>query len=863
MEKKWYIRTNRRYDSINPDSFNKNIELDPLIVELIQKRGLTDKKKIEKFLYGDINDLYNPFCLKDMKKAVKRILQAIKNKEKIIIFGDYDVDGITATSLFYNFFNKVFNYKADYYLPDRKKEGYGLNKNAINSFIERDYDLLITVDCGITAYKEVEVANQQGLDVIITDHHQTGNILPEALAVIDPCRRDDTYPYQELAGVGVAFKVCQALEIGQRCLDGNLPLDGECDTKQLSKDLERLMDIVALGSIADIVPVMDENRLIVARGLELIKKSKNTGLRVLLEKLGLVGREITTGHVGYIIAPHLNAAGRIDDAKQGLKLLITESKAEAGKIANKLVETNRKRQSIEKKILEEAKKMVEDEIDLNQEKGIVLASKEWHHGVIGIVASRLVEKYYRPTILIAIEDGTGKGSCRSIKGLNIHQALNSCKQILENYGGHEMAAGLTINEKDILVFKNLFNKYLDYKISNKYLIPALEIDAILEPEEVNMGLYNKLEMLKPHGIGNPRPRFMINNIQLNKVYSVGKEKKHLKFSLSSGQDGIAFGFGKYTDRFSDNSLDLAFHLNLNEWQGNRKVQLCLEDYKIREDLSSLPVNYIHNPYLFADKRGCSDKTGYLKKLYKDSNKIAVYFNDFKTLRFIQDELNQANKINVYNASRAEELAEYEKIKQGILLFTPSNLSGYKNKLLVNQIVLLSLPFSIKEIKGVINKYFKADYRETDEVKVKNVDNEKRESELIIHLIYGEREVKTNRKLIKSSLPTSKYLRRLYIYLQSLTKREFVIEELSDAISNEGVMYSNISIIKRSIDILQDIGLVEKKDSTVRLLSITNKKLDLSDSISYNKTISIINQFNEFLELAMARNLFPLIRKINS
>ena len=370
MKNKWYIKRDK--------SIGKIDGLSPLLLQLLSNRGLTEEKSIKSFLYGGINDLEEPFLLKDMDRAVERIDRAVKNGERIIVYGDYDVDGITATALLYRYFKEVYNYQIDYYIPRRKEEGYGLNQAAVEEFIKKDYDLLLTVDCGISAHEEVKYSMSHGLDVIITDHHQAGQEIPPALAVIDPHRGDDEYPFKSLAGVGVAFKLCQALEYNK-------------NQRYISDLLLNLLDLVALGTVADIVPLNGENRIIVREGLQVLERTGNIGLQKLIQITGLAGREFNTGNLAFIIAPHLNAAGRMDSAEKCVELLITEDEVLAEVIALELRVANRERQELEEKILQEALEKVAAEINLEEEKAIVLAAEGWHPGVIGIVASRLVE----------------------------------------------------------------------------------------------------------------------------------------------------------------------------------------------------------------------------------------------------------------------------------------------------------------------------------------------------------------------------------------------------------------------------------------------------------------------------------------
>lgn len=810
MQKKWYIKDNL-YD-INTNNIN------PLIQTILLQRGLNNKE-IKKFLYGSIDDLYDPYLMPDLKKGVERIIRALNNKEKIIIYGDYDVDGITSTALLYTYFKRSLGYEVGYYLPNRLKEGYGLNMEAIKKIVKKGYDLIITVDCGITRNREVEYAREEGIDVIVTDHHQPGDSLPGALAVIDPHRRDGKYPFKELAGVGVAFKLCQGIE---KKIKG----------KSFSSDLDNLLDLVALGSIADIVPLRGENRILVKEGLRLLPHN-NTGVRALIKKTGLEGKNLNAGQIGYIIAPPLNAAGRMDDPEMGIELLVSESVERANDIAEKLVKINRNRQDEEERILNEAREMVNGLGDGYS--SIILASENWHHGVIGIVASRLVEEYYRPTILIAIEDGIGKGSCRSIPGLNIYDALSACSEELRAYGGHAMAAGLEIEVSKLETFRRKFDNYLKGQLTDEDFIPKLKLDGILNPQEINIELYNDLEELKPFGVGNPRPKFLLNNVKLSKIFSIGKDGKHLKFSLQNGLKGIGFGFGKMKNNLINKKLDLAFTLNLNEWNGMKELQINLEDVHIRDEIDTYPVIFKMEGCSILDKRGCKDHIGYIKNIYKGNKKIAVFINNLSLYKSFKNKLGREK---VFLINKREEYNIFLQKESGILMFSNTDI---REGSVVDELVISSLPFSINEL-GEIFSLFAGEKTN-------------------IHLLFGKEQVKINQEIIKKMLPSDKFLRRLYLLLKSFPKKDLLYSEINKLISKE-VNYSfEKRMVNTSLTIFKEIGLIEDRGDRFRFRPSSAERLDLSNSIRYNDTIEIINKFREFVNLVFKNNLFELILRL--
>lgn len=555
-----------RYASKNKDlkySLADKLKISEILAQILINRGLQDAEQIIKFLSGKLEDLSDPYLLKDMQQAVLRIKKAIEVQEKITIYGDYDVDGVTATALVYRVL-KLLGAVVDFYIPDRQNEGYGLNCNAINVLYENKTSLLITVDCGIRAVEEV--ASSKGkIDIIITDHHQPSEVLPEAIAVINPKRLDCTYPDKNLAGVGVAFKLCQALWQLLRENDNTI-FD--------------YLDLVAVGSIADIVPLLGENRIMVKAGLLRLNSTRNLGLKAIINNCNLA--EIDAGKVGFVIAPRLNAAGRIGQVTAGVKLLITEDPDCALELAMYIEEQNTQRQVIEKEILAEAEDMLKN-YDLQNNKVIVLSSVEWHSGIIGIVASRLLDKYFRPVIIISEKDGIGKGSCRSIPGFDIFAALSSCADLLIKFGGHPRAAGLSINVDNMSVLRDRLNRLAITILQDEDYVPVLNIDATVSLREIDTALLEQLACLEPYGMGNPRPVFVSANVTPENPKSLGKEGRHLKLTLR--QEGrrlnsISWEMGFMAAQILNTpSVDIAFVPEINEWQGRRNIQLCVHDIK--------------------------------------------------------------------------------------------------------------------------------------------------------------------------------------------------------------------------------------------------------------------------------------------
>lgn len=560
------------------DYISKTSQISPLIARILINRGVKTIEGVRDFLTASLNELYNPFLLPDMKEAVERIRLAIKSGERILIYGDYDVDGVTATSLLYLFFKEI-GYEASYYIPNRLRDGYGLKEDAISRIKEQGIDLIITADCGTTSHSAVKKAKDFGMDVIITDHHEPPQTLPEAYAVVNPSRFDSLYPFRELAGVGVALKLAQGIF---SCLNNS-----SSSVSSLSCPLEpmlyKFLDLVALGTVADISSLTGENRKLIKKGLKLLSKAERKGIAALKIVSNLDGSDISVGTIGFTLAPRINAAGRLDEANIGVMLLTTASEEEAMRCAKILDVKNRERQMIEDNILNEAIERIDSSIDIKHVKAIVLSSDKWHQGVIGIIASKIVDRYYRPTILISVnENGIGKGSARSIPGFHLYQGLSECQSYLEAFGGHKYAAGLSIRKENIDSFSERINEVVASSMKKEDFIPKLYIDGELDVKALNFNLLKEIERLEPFGVGNPEPVFAVTDAEVLYPKIVGSN--HLKFKLrqgNAGADAIGFNMGRFIDRFNDEKVDVAVTPKLNEWQGTLTVQMKIKDIKFQ------------------------------------------------------------------------------------------------------------------------------------------------------------------------------------------------------------------------------------------------------------------------------------------
>lgn len=568
IRKVWKFRNDKLTDMQVRQTAQK-CGVPPIIANVMLNRGI-DEENFKSFLSKSKQGILNPMTMLDMEKAAKRIADAVQNGEKIVIYGDYDVDGITSTALMYQFLNGL-GADVDYYIPDRREEGYGINIMAVNKLLKAGVKLLVTVDCGITAVGEVEFAKLQGMDVIITDHHTCKERIPmSAAAVVNPKREDDEYEFDALAGVGVAFKLALAVSIVMGLNTG--------------KCFDDLCDLAAIGTVADVVPLVGENRIIVVKGLEALQNPKRCGLKALLDTAGVTDKKVTTATVAFALAPRINAAGRLGNAKIAVELLLCDDPQEAQSIAEELDRTNKERQETELKIADEAAEMIAADKDFDKKKVIVLAKEGWHNGVIGIVASRIMETYYRPCILISLEDGKGKGSGRSVGGFNLFDALTACEDLLTNFGGHAVAAGLSVNEEKIEEFSEAINKYARENIKPEDMLPTVKLDSVLAGSDMTLDTAKILSVLEPYGMGNETPVFAVKDARVISVAAVGAEKKHIRMMVE--KDGvrvncIGFGMGEYIDIVKQNmNVHLAFKLDINRYQGKESVQLILSDIKL-------------------------------------------------------------------------------------------------------------------------------------------------------------------------------------------------------------------------------------------------------------------------------------------
>lgn len=566
MEKKWVLKPQGDTEVVN--RLAAELRINKILVNLLVQRGITTYDEAKKFFRPSLDDLYDPFLMRDMDKAIERIGEALAKKEHILVYGDYDVDGTTAVSLVYTFL-KTYSGNIDYYIPDRYKEGYGISRQGIDWAKENGYSLIIALDCGIKSNDKIDYASSLGVDFIICDHHRPGAELPNAVAVLDPKRNDCPYPYKELSGCGIGFKLIQAF-----AQLNHVPF----------AQLEQYLDLVAISIAADIVPITGENRILAFYGLHHINKEPRAGIRAILE-LGGIKKDLVINDIVFTIAPRINAAGRIEHGKKAVELLIQKKEDLANFLGDDINEQNTTRKNLDSLITDQALQQIENDASFRNRKSTVVYNPEWHKGVIGIVASRLTDKYYRPTIVLTRSNGHVSGSARSVKDFDVYNAIESCSDLLEQFGGHMYAAGLTMMEENVPAFIERFEKIVADTIEERMLTREIEVDAELNLNDITPSFYRILKQFAPFGPGNMAPIFRTTGVRDNgRGRVVGNN--HLKLSLTQEEihsglfDGIAFQLGHHHPMVEQQeNFDVVYHVEENTFNGRTTLQLNIKDLK--------------------------------------------------------------------------------------------------------------------------------------------------------------------------------------------------------------------------------------------------------------------------------------------
>lgn len=581
-EKRWALKA--QASKSEADALAAELNINPVLANLLLQRGVNSFEKARNFFRPELSELYDPFLMKDMDKAVARLKKAIDNGERIMVYGDYDVDGTTSVALVYSFIHSFYT-NVDYYLPDRYKEGYGISTQGIDFAADNEFSLIIALDCGIKSIDKVEYAKSKGIDFIICDHHRPGDVLPDAVAVLDPKRSDDTYPFDELSGCGIGFKLIQgyAHQYG-------IPFE----------EVSKYLDLVAISTAADIVPIVDENRILVHYGMLQLNANPRPGVEAILKLNNLKKQEfqekdgsivqrynLSVSDLVFTIGPRINAAGRIHDARHAVDLLISPTSAEALTNSIRVNEHNTERKSLDLKITQEAFTLIQEDAQFARKKTTVLFRPDWHKGVIGIVASRLMERYYRPTIVFTESNGMATGSARSVKDFDIYNAIESCSDLLEQFGGHMYAAGLTLKIENLPAFTDRFEELVGSTIEERMLVQEIEIDADLKLSEITPAFYAVLKQFAPFGPGNMSPVFRTESVRDTGMSRI-VGNNHLKLNLAEnettrfGFDGIAFQMGQFYPFISRRiPFDVCYIIEENTYNGRTSLQLNVKDIKVQ------------------------------------------------------------------------------------------------------------------------------------------------------------------------------------------------------------------------------------------------------------------------------------------
>jgi len=575
MINKWNIRPNTEEELQLANMLAEELEINPVLCLLLVQRGINTVEAAKKFFKPNLSDLHDPFLMPDMHKAVKRLESALGNKEKILVYGDYDVDGTTAVALVYKFL-RPYSSTLDYYIPDRYDEGYGVSKKGIDYAHENGFSLVITLDCGIKAIEKIEYARKKGIDIIVCDHHMPDDELPNAVAVIDAKRSDSIYPYEHLSGCGVGFKFMQAF-----AKNNDIPFSR----------LESLLELTAVSIASDIVPITGENRILAYYGLRQLNSNPSLGLKGIINVCGLSGKEMTISDIVFKIGPRINASGRMMNGKEAVELLLAKNMEIAKEKSENINQYNENRRELDKQITDEANAIINEIQNIEDQKGIIVYNPEWHKGVIGIVASRLSEKYYRPSVVLTKSSSDLiTGSARSIAGFDIYKAIEGCRDLLENFGGHTYAAGLSLKEENLELFIKRFMQFADEEIDSEQMTPQIEIDQVIDLKEVNVRFMNDLKRLYPFGPDNEKPVFCSLRVQdYGTSRLVGRDQDHLKLEIYDDQSsggpvhGIAFGMHQHYSYIKDgHPFDVCYTVEENTYNGITTIQLMIKSIRPSE-----------------------------------------------------------------------------------------------------------------------------------------------------------------------------------------------------------------------------------------------------------------------------------------
>ncbi len=829
-------------------SIREKTGVSELLATVLANRGYCEAEAIKKFLYPNISELYSPFLLRDMEKAAARIYEEIRNNGKILIYGDYDVDGITSTSILYDYLKNT-GAQVEYYIPYRLEEGYGLNINALTNLCANKPSLIITVDNGIAAIEEVRYINNLGIDVIITDHHECQDELPPAFAIINPKRSGCEYPFKFLAGVGVVFKLVQAL---------STVIDNNPDAAF------KYLDLVCIGTIADIVPLEDENRILVKYGLEAAANTRNPGINALCKAAGV--EEINTWAIGYALSPRINAAGRLGEAARAVELFTTQDSARANEIAAELNQENKNRQEIEAELVEQVLDRISSK-QYEQDSIIVEYGENWHHGVIGIAASRITERFYKPCILISFEGDIGRGSGRSIEGFNIFDGLTLCSHLLEKFGGHELAGGLTIRRDKIEEFQKAINKAAKSSIGQAQLLRVINADAGITHEQLNMTSVSELKLLEPYGSGNPTPLFCLKSLKIKDLRGVG-DNKHLKLSLTGEGfkfDAIGFRMGELQKELSTGDcIDTVFAAEINQYMGKRTVQLNIKDLRLSSQ-TSIDDMYYKTFHLTTESanRPCDLSNLNLNFGDREPDTILGLINSDQSNIFLINTLQVNKKIlgclnNNHDKMKNKFEIFYNKPKYNSTLRIQH--SGISTAFIINPKVD-EIDFSIFDNIILCDSFFTLSYYDTISKKCLNKK---------VFILFDIEDIKYNSQILDEIIPERDHLAAIYKFLKSnCFGPKLDLDEIifSRRVSRAFNLNINPFILRKSLDIFQELNLIKRTSAgetwKVEMLYTSDKKASLESSNSLTGLLKYRQEFERNISCLKQNGIFNSTFLINS
>lgn len=815
-----------------------------LVAQLLINRGIETETAAQAYLYPTPDQLHSPFLMYGMEKVVERVRSAMKRGEQIWIFGDYDVDGTTAASLLINTFRHL-DYSVQPYIPNRFEEGYGLNKEAIGKLKAQGCDLLITVDCGITAVEEVEFANSLDIDVIITDHHQPPpGALPPAIGVITPKMPESEYPFDGLAGVGLAFKLAHGLMGG-----------GDLDPF-----LQSQLDLVALGTVADMAPLVGENRVLSSLGLVELNKRERPGIKALCDVANYSDNKLIVGYtLGFVLGPRINAAGRMDEASKVVELLTTESYETAVPIAEEMETHNQNRREEQSQIQEKAAAKIEKNRDHVEKKGLVVYDKGWHQGVLGIVASQLLNQYNRPVFVLSVEGDKASGSGRCIEGMNLADSLNACSDLLVKHGGHQAAAGLAIKTENIDEFALRFNQYACDHLSDEDLIPRLRVDLEVQSSYLTLQAIEELQQLEPFGEDNSAPLLTLYNLRLQGLPNLmGKEKNHLKLFVTDGGqtlEAVGWGMSDYFIALKSKNirLDMAFKPEINEWNNTRRIQLKIDDLHLHTLERHLPdgvfpTNEEKSPARIVDRRVLDSKQNYLCNLLEQERPTLLYVRDEKALDQFFELIGTKEKIGRCQAdmTEADKAQVTDKLAQGELLAIASDCTLTHLPHVAHLVFCHPTPQHLTFFNRCQSAF-------------------KHPETTYIHLIYQSKDIEWMRQCISWEYPDEQILRKLYKRLQTLSQgngHRLTLETVMEGAQTDSIP---VLAVKNGLSILGELQLLTQYPDSpkpeIQLLPPPSKKRQLHESEIYLNGEQIKQTSQWFLEFQLRQNIKQIWEKV--